>query len=234
MAFVKCPTCNKNISDRASKCPFCKTPFVKPVAPPEQNTPAAVHGDTQVCPYCAETIKQEAIRCRFCGADLVAPTTAKGGMGTLGVFLHVMPWAGIFLVLFIPFGIWLAPPLLVLGGAILIAVDASQNGIGSRPDPITDKKEGGPVIWFIGTLLLWLVIYPLYMFRRARYGAKSSGVACLIGALLFFGAGIYQTWAFANAMDSAQIESEREQAHIERQARQEYERLMREVQKSYK
>lgn len=225
MAIIKCEICGKQHSDRAEICPFCQT--LKAKQAETDNS-----GGTKSCPYCAEIIKMEAVRCRFCGMDLVASAGPKGKTGAIDVLLLACPWIGIGLVL-----LWVensplivagknmgfVTALVILGSALLIALDAGQKGIGSRPDPKTGKKEGGPITWLLGTLLLWVVIYPLYMFRRGRYGIKSNGAACLIGALLFAGISIYYTSAIS-------AEHGRIRAQLEQNQR-DYERSMREVER---
>lgn len=228
MAIIKCDSCDKNYSDKAGACPFCQ-------APSGQKGISCDGSNTKACPYCAETIKLNAIRCRFCGADLTEPATRQGKMGTLDLLLLAWPWIGIGLVL-----LWvgnsplivagknmgIASVLVVFGSALLIAMDANQKGVGNLPDPKTGKIEGGPLTWFFGALLLWIAIYPLYMFRRARYGAKSNGAACLIGALLFAGISVYYTGAISAEHSKIRAQLEQSQREINRSMR-EMERLLR-------
>jgi FtsH-binding integral membrane protein len=166
------------------------------------------------CPFCAEDILVDAVKCKHCGeflndsarqpvqAQSQIQSSGANKFTVTGILLHAIAWLGIAMLLF-----WVAEsPLItagnhlgttlvivIVGSALLIALDANQLGIGTGKDPKTGKNEGGPITWFIGTLLLWLILYPRYMFKRARYGASGSGVACLVGALLFTGISVYTT-----------------------------------------
>ena len=73
--------------------------------------------------------------------------------------------------------------VVILGTAILIAIEASSVGAGSATDlkKGTTKRREGPVVWFFFVVLLWIVGYPLWMYRRSQYGLKNYlGVAIAI------------------------------------------------------
>jgi len=72
----------------------------------------------------------------------------------------------------------------ILLTAILAAVEASQLGFGKGT-----KKESSPVAIFLGTLLLWIFIYPYYLYARSKKGMKNLIVGGIIVALIF--AGVY-------------------------------------------
>jgi hypothetical protein len=115
----------------------------------------------------------------------------------------------------------------VLGSAIAIAVESARVGMGSIPNPKTNKKEEGPVAWFFSALLLWLIAYPLYMFRRAHYGLAGSAWPCLAGTLVFVLLA-FQIGMFVDAeLTRIQLQGQR----IEQQAQLEYDRAMKELEK---
>lgn len=215
----RCPHCNQSISPALGTDRTSAASMVSDSAPPQdpREDSSKGSGTHKKCPYCAESILVDAVKCKHCGEFLTGgaeATQTPGGtrqrtstvterrMSVTGILLHAITWLGVAMLLF-----WVAEsPLItagnhlgttlvivIVGSALLIALDANQLGIGTIMDPKTGKKDGGPITWFIGTLLMWLVLYPRYMFKRNRYGTSGSGVACLLGALLFTGLSVYTT-----------------------------------------
>ena len=93
--------------------------------------------------------------------------------------------------------------------------------MGRIPNPKTNKKEEGPVAWLLSAMLLWFIAYPLYIFRRARYGLASHGWLCLAGAFIF----VFLSFRIGLFVDS---ELTRIQV-VQKQATVDYERAMREL-----
>lgn len=58
-----------------------------------------------------------------------------------------------------PTAFWL---VVVLGSAVWVGVDASQR------DFTGDKFASSAAVWVIGTLLLWIIVFPLYLFKRGK------------------------------------------------------------------
>lgn len=56
--------------------------------------------------------------------------------------------------------------LLVVGSAIWVGVDASSHGI--RKGLIDGFLDQGPVEWFVGTILFWIIIFPCYLAKRSE------------------------------------------------------------------
>jgi len=229
MAIIKCPTCGKNHSDKMPGCPFCNT-----VHETSSHDEATV--DTKPCPFCAEPIKRQAVLCRHCGSNL-KPSSSGNQTSTwsgISAVLHVLPWAGSVLLFY-----WVANSplflanknlglvvsLVVLGSAVLMAIDASRIGFGSKPNPKTGKTEEGPTAWFLSALLLWLFAYPIYMFRRNRYGFASHAWVCLIGALVFAALTIRMGIFVDSELTRIQTQTQRAQE----QALHEYEKAMRDL-----
>ena len=62
----------------------------------------------------------------------------------------------------------LIPLLILLGTSIGVLVDAKKIGVRSRMLP--GMLGSGPWGWFFGSLLVWIVVFPLYLFyARPRY-----------------------------------------------------------------
>ena len=54
MALINCPECGKEISDKATVCPNCGTPF----------------GEKKFCKFCGETIDNDCVVCPRCGKQV--------------------------------------------------------------------------------------------------------------------------------------------------------------------
>lgn len=63
--------------------------------------------------------------------------------------------------------------LIVLGSAIWVLIDAKK--IGVRKDVITGIGNIGPWAWFFCCLLLWIVAFPLYLFKRGDFKKALQG-----------------------------------------------------------
>ncbi len=64
--------------------------------------------------------------------------------------------------------------LAIVGTSIWVLFDAKQIGVkkGQMKGGVVDN---GPVGWFFGSLLLWIVVFPLYLVKRSEYIAINSG-----------------------------------------------------------
>ena len=54
--------------------------------------------------------------------------------------------------------------LIVIGTSIWVLIDASN--IGARTGLVKGIADAGPFTWFIGCLLLWIVVFPMYLAKR--------------------------------------------------------------------
>src|SRR6266699_3456512 len=51
----QCPSCRKNIHEKATRCPHCQADF-RPRRADNTPSPPPVEAPTKPCPFCAETI----------------------------------------------------------------------------------------------------------------------------------------------------------------------------------
>ncbi|MCO6431026.1 MAG: hypothetical protein J5J00_09210 [Deltaproteobacteria bacterium] len=72
---------------------------------------------------------------------------------------------------------------LVVATALLISIDAKFLGRKDRSNRLAEK----PYILFIGLVLVWVLVYPLAFFRRARFGAPNLAAPGLLSLIVFMG-----------------------------------------------
>lgn len=119
----------------------------------------------------------------FAGAPAGTQAASGGGEGT-GYVLLLLPFVAAIAGLFV---IPLSPGvafLVILLTAVFAAFEASQLGMGSKLDS-KGKKGSGPVVWFLGHLLIWIFAYPWYLHERSKYGRKSLVVGGIVIGLFF-------------------------------------------------
>ncbi|MCF7855657.1 MAG: hypothetical protein K9N51_12725 [Candidatus Pacebacteria bacterium] len=199
---IECPACNGSIDLPA--------PDPEPVPPPRpapkkkivtkrRTSPSASSTNTKPCPYCGEPILSVAVKCKHCGSELTdgrSPTVQKSE--AIGVIALILPICSAMVAWF-----WLSGmPLLfdpgsklamisiitIIATSILVAIEANTVGAGSKTDLNTKgKKREGPVTWFFGCILLWIVAFPAWMARRTKYGLKNLCFAAVLVGLIFAG-----------------------------------------------
>lgn len=118
---------------------------------------------------------------------------------TLGIFMVLLPLISAMLIWF-----WVGSMTLlqnpgstlqflitgtVIATGVLVAIDASQLGIGSGTDK-KGRKSSGPVAWAVFTLLFWFVGFPAYLGYRSRHGAKNMVVGGIAVTILFLASAI--------------------------------------------
>ncbi len=62
--------------------------------------------------------------------------------------------------------------LVVLGTSIWVWVDASS--IGARKGLVKGVADMGPFAWFLCSLLLWIVAFPIYLAKRGAIKAAAQ------------------------------------------------------------
>ena len=134
-------------------------------------------------------MSEEIKKCPHCGCSLNKKRKKpRDIMGRLFLIIPVLAaivmWglmgemAGLKSALFYLNLIALATILLT---SLLAYREASQLGFGAQ------KNEIKPVVYFIGMVLLWPVVFPLYLFQRRKKGKKNRLVIAIITALIFSG-----------------------------------------------
>ncbi len=82
----------------------------------------------------------------------------------------------------------------VLVTAIMIATEAGRLQMGKAP--VEDGAAGnGAGAWFLASLLLWVVAFPLFLHKRHWYGPPSKAAWAVLVAALFIGGWSGIVWA---------------------------------------
>lgn len=160
------------------------------------------------CTSCGHQNSDEARFCAACGrpsATLPATTVSTGPPSATGEAATPKPEILGNIILAIPiiagvvaFVAWLTTSnsltltgisvLTILTTAILICVEASTLGMGSPSDlNAKGRRRDGPAAWLLGSLLLWLLVYPYYLRRRSSYGVANRQGISVLSLLVFFG-----------------------------------------------
>jgi|AntRauTorckE5430_2_1112549.scaffolds.fasta_scaffold06378_5 hypothetical protein len=150
------------------------------------------------CQFCGEEILAVAKKCKHCSSDLEKNTSDQAALSSTpsadyGMFLLAIPVVTTMLIwfwvsgmnLFQSPGDTMALLMLatVLGTAIVAAMEASKAGMKS------DRKKGiySATAWFFIITFLWIIGYPIYLYKRKHYGLTNRLVAGVLIALIFVG-----------------------------------------------
>ena len=152
------------------------------------------------CYFCGEEILDVAKKCKHCSSDLEGGSSLEIATSKpttdYGAFLLAIPAVATMLIWFWVSGMNLLQSpsntmnliliTTVVGTAIVAAMEASKVGMKS------DRKKDtySPTVWFFLIILMWIVTYPAYLFKRKYYGLDNRLVAGVLVALVFFGSWI--------------------------------------------
>jgi Double zinc ribbon len=143
-----CPFCAEDIHESAIRCKHCRSDLVK------------------TCPACKEQIHVRAVKCNRCGDNLNRPlpfAAIPGSTPTSGIAFFFIALLIVVLSLAVgPIG----PGLVVLSTSIWAAFDAKTHRLAQY-----DQGIGSPAFACIGSLLLWIVVFPWYLAIRSRIRA---------------------------------------------------------------
>ena len=206
-----CDQCGKNISAHFKDCPFCqREPAAQPAAPMAESDnsgtfwmdkttykqppkPRTKIGKNKACKYCGESILAVAAKCKHCGSNLTNQPNAQPDTpaADYGPLLLGIPVVGVILVEFWISGmtliqfpgdkmslILLATILCTAGAA---ALEASKVGMES------DRERGtySPTAWLFLIMIMWVLCYPIYLYKRKAYGLKNHLLAGILITLAF-------------------------------------------------
>lgn len=117
-----------------------------------------------------------------------SPLTANFELGLLGLpcvgAVLILMWVGHMHRIQSP-ATWLALVSFgtVIGTAIIAALEA--RAIGMKNDRVNGTN--GPVIWFFGFVFLWIVAYPMYLYKRKYCGLPNRLWVGILIAVFFTG-----------------------------------------------
>ena len=202
----------ESVSGKIQECPNCGCYIevagaeILPVTSSKGQEQHSVSSATKNCPFCGEAILLVARKCKHCGefleeiyakktnnshAKQTVMPTRQYQSETLGIIMIFIPLAASFLIWF-----WVGNMSLlqnpasvimmlnaftVISTSILFSIEASNLGMGSGQ---SGGKETGPITWLFGGLLLWIVVYPMYLYKRKHYGLRNLCVPGLVVALI--------------------------------------------------
>ena len=205
MALIKCPECEKDVSASALSCPNCGHPIAASAAAEQPPQPR--------------------------------PTPERASE-TLGVLLIAAPLAAAALSWF-----WITQLRLIdnpasklglitiftaLITAVFATIESGQLGIGNKADIERWKnrkektgtmKPPSPITWLFGMALLWIFVYPAYLYYRSKYGAKNLVGAGLFAMLLLLGTTGYVYTLIDDAHQNLNQQIKRDQQELKRMFR---------------
>lgn len=161
------------------------------------------------CPKCGFQLPRPAPECPRCGlvfskykppasrqkitAERTEEKPAEIENHFFDVLFPVIPLVGILLLWYLVWGATLfvaqerlvyITTAVVVGGAVMVGADAVRLRIGGA-------GGYGPTLWTLGSLVLWVVFYPAYLFIREKHGAKTFALVGTVCAVVFAGSAIY-------------------------------------------
>ena len=195
---VRCPWCGLLVkapdgaAGKMGKCPKCQEKFKILARPPAidwAQEPAESAATEPPPPVPLEAVKKpEALGL----ISLCLPLCV--GLGAFFFLRSSEQFTGLCLVT-------------VLITSILISMEAKALGVGNEYDRTPKgkiwfgKNVSGPGQWFLASILLWIVVFPSWMYHRSKYGMRNLCGWAILSALIFVGTGLglrYSTMTTTN------------------------------------
>ena len=194
--LVECPSCG-DLMDQLPRQAQQQTTAKASTQHSRPYSSKSAIKETKPCPFCGEPILSVAIKCKHCGSNLTEkPTPTIQQSETIGVVALILPVCSAMLAWF-----WLnGMPMIydpgsklamisvitVIATSILVAIEANSVGAGSETDLNEEgKKREGAVTWFFACIILWIIMFPVWMVRRSKYGLKNLCSATVLVCLVF-------------------------------------------------
>lgn len=117
------------------------------------------------CPFCKEEIIEGAIKCKHCGSVLIEQNNGGGMAGWQAFILAAVLFIGFIMLGGIN---RLLPLVVVLATSVWASFDAANLEAKNYQSKF---MTASPIIVFIGGLLLWIVVFPWYLYFRSNIKA---------------------------------------------------------------
>ena len=197
MALVDCPECNREVSDKAACCPSCGYPIQQSLSDPKEVANAKTLPTTNICNRCGSSFDLSLSSCPECQSDVfeqvhsaasIIKVSAKERSELFGIILVFIPILSSFLAFF-----WvgqmnlLDSPMSKLGiiGVFTVLISGLVASV-----ECNKYSNDNPISEFVGFILLWILAYPFYLYRRKYYGLRNlsfmGGIATVMYVVVNF------------------------------------------------